>query len=196
MWRYAWNWQMEGRVATETKWGLIYTVKRKNKRIWELHRQQSENRKMDICGRDWVSSLVPSGCRHDPENLPSLPAHPDRLGDIYFSEHFRRSSQVPLVTFLPASPHTFLHCLMWIQESHSDFLITSFLYLDSHLSSLFISLCSPLLLLVTSFWPVSLPPALPSPVHSLHCCSPCLSIVRYASLLVQTFLRCLTAPWI
>lgn len=134
-----------------------------------------------MCGRDWVCSLVTSGCRHDPGNLPSLTAHPESLGDIYFSEHFRRSSQIPLVTFLPASPRTFLQCLMGIQESHSDFLIANsscFLYLDSHLSNLFISLHLPLLLLVTSFYPVSLPPASPSPVYSLHCCSTCLSIVR------------------
>lgn len=55
----------------------------------------------------------------------------DRLGDIYSSEHLRRSSRVPPVTFLPALP----------QLPNHKFPV---FLLDSPLSNLFISLHLPL----------------------------------------------------
>lgn len=62
----------------------------------------------------------------------------DRLGDMYSSEHLRRSSQVPPVTFLPAL----------LQLSNHKF---SVFLLDSLLSNVFISLHLPLFLPVPSF---------------------------------------------
>lgn len=56
----------------------------------------------------------------------------DRIGDIYSSEHLRRSSQVSPVTFLPVSP----------QLPNHKFLV---FLLDSHPSNLFVSLHGPLL---------------------------------------------------
>lgn len=113
-----------------------------------------------------ICFLAASGYRH------GSTAHIHRLGNVYPSEHLRRSSG-PSASPWPPNPR---------------FLVFP---LDSHLLSPFISLHLPLLLRVTSFQPLSLPPAVQSWVCSLDSSSFFLSIIWYAFLLVQTFQRCL-----
>lgn len=124
--KYVWKQQVEGTGSLGSYLGLIYWVKRKNKRVGEFHRhgESEERRWTSVTGQvgPGIWFLVASGCRHDSDGV----------------KESWLCCQVPHVTFLPAS--------LW--PSSHQFLV---FLLDSHLSNLFFSVHPPLLLPGISF---------------------------------------------